>query len=490
MIVSEYNAKTVKGLSGEWEIVIGLEVHAQVVSNLKLFSNGAAEYRKEANQKLDLLDIGLPGTLPVINRVAVDQAIKTGLALNATINKKSIFDRKNYFYPDLPLGYQISQFKDPIVSEGFINIDIEDNKTKTIKIERLHLEQDAGKSIHDQSPDKTFIDYNRAGVALMEIVSYPDLSDWEEAGNYLTKLRSILRFANTCDGNMEEGSLRCDANISVRKPNEPLGTRCEIKNLNSIKNLMKAIEYEATRQVKVLEDGNKIIQETRLFDTNSGKTKTMRSKEEAHDYRYFPDPDLLPLELTEKRIEDIRKSLPELPDALKMRLIDRYGLGAYDARVISSDQDTAKYFEILSNNRDAKQAANWIITNLFGKLNDSGKSIKESPINAAELGKLLDLINKQIISNKIAKEVFEDMFISGEAAENIIEKKKLKQISNTDEIEDIVNKIISSNEDQKKQYQSGNSKVLGWFVGQVMKETKGQANPSVVNKVIIEKLKK
>ena len=488
--MSEYNAKTVKGLSGEWEIVIGLEVHAQVVSNLKLFSNGVAEYRKEANQKLDLLDIGLPGTLPVINRVAVDQAIKTGLALNATINKKSIFDRKNYFYPDLPLGYQISQFKDPIVSEGFINIDIEDNKTKTIKIERLHLEQDAGKSIHDQSPDKTFIDYNRAGVALMEIVSYPDLSDWEEAGNYLTKLRSILRFANTCDGNMEEGSLRCDANISVRKPNEPLGTRCEIKNLNSIKNLMKAIEYEATRQVKVLEDGNKIIQETRLFDTNSGKTKTMRSKEEAHDYRYFPDPDLLPLELTEKRIEDIRKSLPELPDALKMRLIDRYGLGAYDARVISSDQDTAKYFEILSNNRDAKQAANWIITNLFGKLNDSGKSIKESPINAAELGKLLDLINKQIISNKIAKEVFEDMFISGEAAENIIEKKKLKQISNTDEIEDIVNKIISSNEDQKKQYQSGNSKVLGWFVGQVMKETKGQANPSVVNKVIIEKLKK
>ncbi len=488
--MSEYNAKKIKGTSGEWNIVIGLEVHAQITTNLKLFSNGAADFRKEANQKLDLLDIGLPGTLPVINSMAVDQAIKTGLALNATINKKSIFDRKNYFYPDLPLGYQISQFKDPIVSEGYINIDISDDKTKTIKIERLHLEQDAGKSLHDQSPDKTFIDYNRAGVALMEIVSYPDLSDWVEAGDYLTKLRSILRFADTCDGNMEEGSLRCDANVSVRKANEPLGIRCEIKNLNSIKNLMKAIEYEAHRQVKSLESGNKVVQETRLFDTSSGKTKTMRSKEEAHDYRYFPDPDLLPLELTDQRIEDIRKTLPELPDDLKMRLINQYGLGAYDARVVSSDQDTAEYFETLANNRDAKQAANWIITNLFGKLNDIGKSIKDSPIDAKELGKLLDLINKQIISNKIAKEVFEEMFISGETAENIIEKKGLKQISNTDEIEGIVDKIISSNEDQKKQYQSGNSKVLGWFVGQVMKETKGQANPSVVNQVIIDKLKK
>ena len=488
--MSEYHAKKIKGRSGEWDIVIGLEVHAQVTTNLKLFSNGEASFRKEANQKLDLLDIGLPGTLPVINRVAVDQAIKTGLALNATINKKSIFDRKNYFYPDLPLGYQISQFKDPIVSEGYIKIDTSDSKTKTIKIERLHLEQDAGKSLHDQSPDKTYIDFNRAGVALMEIVSYPDLSDWEEAGDYLTKLRSILRFAKTCDGNMEEGSLRCDANVSVRKPKEPLGTRCEIKNINSIKNLMKAIEYEANRQVQSLESGKKIIQETRLFDANSGKTKTMRSKEEAHDYRYFPDPDLLPLELTDKRIEDIRKTLPELPDELKMRLINQYGLGTYDARVISSDQDTAKYFEKLSDNRDAKQSANWIITNLFGKLNDVGKSIKDSPIDAKELGKLLDLINKQIISNKIAKEVFEDMFKSGEVAENIIEKKGLKQISNTDEIEGIVDKIISSNEDQKKQYQSGNNKVLGWFVGQVMKETKGQANPSVVNKVIIDKLKK
>ena len=488
--MSEYNAKKIKGSNDEWEIVIGLEVHAQVITNLKLFSNGAAEFRKEANQKLDLLDIGLPGTLPVINRMAVDQAIKTGLALNATINKKSIFDRKNYFYPDLPLGYQISQFKDPIVSEGYIDIDIDENQTKTIKIERLHLEQDAGKSLHDQSPDKTFIDYNRAGVALMEIVSYPDLRDWEEAGSYLTKLRSILRFANTCDGNMEEGSLRCDANVSVRKSNDPLGTRCEIKNLNSIKNLMKAIEYEANRQVKSLESGNKILQETRLFDSNSGKTKTMRSKEEAHDYRYFPDPDLLPLELTEERIENIRKTLPELPDDLKERLINQYGLGPYDARVISSDQDTAKYFEILSKNRDAKQAANWIITNLFGKLNDIGNNINESPIEAKELGKLLDLINKQIISNKIAKEVFEEMFISGEAAENIIEKKGLKQISNTDEIEGIVDKIISSNEDQKKQFQSGNNKVLGWFVGQVMKETKGQANPSVVNKVILNKLNK
>jgi len=481
-------AKKIIGKEGEWEIVIGLEVHAQVTTNLKLFSNGSTKFRKEANSNLDLLDIGLPGTLPVINKLAINQAIKTGLALNAKINNKSIFDRKNYFYADLPLGYQISQFKDPIVGEGFIDIDIDEEGTKRIRIERLHLEQDAGKSIHDKDPENTFIDFNRAGVALMEIVSYPDLSDWEEAGNYVTKLRSILRFVKTCDGNMDEGSLRCDANVSVRKEGDPLGTRCEIKNLNSIKNLMKAIEYEANRQVKLLESGDKVDQETRLFDTVSGKTRTMRSKEEAHDYRYFPDPDLLPLEVSNERIEEIKQTLPELPDALKLRLIEQYNLGPYDARVISGDLEIAEYFENLARNRDSKQAANWIISNLFGKLNEVGKGINETPIPAKELGKLLDLIKNEVISNKIAKDVFEAMFISGKSAENIVEEKGLKQISNSDELESIIDKIIQGNESQKKQFNEGNSKVLGWFVGQVMKETKGQANPSIVNKVIIKKL--
>ncbi len=476
------------GKDGEWEIVIGLEVHAQVITNLKLFSNGSAKFRKEVNSKLDLLDIGLPGTLPVINKLAINQAIKTGLAINAKINNKSIFDRKNYFYADLPLGYQISQFKDPIVGEGFIDINIDEENTKRIKVERLHLEQDAGKSLHDQDPNKTFIDFNRAGVALMEIVSYPDLSDWEEAGNYVTKLRSILRFVKTCDGNMDEGSLRCDANVSVRKAGDPLGKRCEIKNLNSIKNLMKAIEYEANRQVKLIESGSKVDQETRLFDTVSGKTKTMRSKEEAHDYRYFPDPDLLPLEISNERIEEIRQTLPELPDALKLRLVKQYNLGPYDARVISSDLETAEYFESLAENRDAKQAANWIISNLFGKLNEIGKGIQDSPIIAKELGKLLDLITNQVISNKIAKDVFEAMFVTGKSAESIVEEKGLKQISSSDELESIIDKIIQGNESQKKQFNEGNTKVLGWFVGQVMKETKGQANPSLVNKVIIKKL--
>ncbi|MDA9654946.1 Asp-tRNA(Asn)/Glu-tRNA(Gln) amidotransferase subunit GatB [Pelagibacteraceae bacterium] len=481
-------AKKIIGKEGEWAIVIGLEVHAQVTTNLKLFSNGSTKFRKEANSNLDLLDIGLPGTLPVINKLAINQAIKTGIALNAKINNKSIFDRKNYFYADLPLGYQISQFKDPIVGEGFIDIDIDEESTKRIRVERLHLEQDAGKSLHDQDPKKTFIDFNRAGVALMEIVSYPDLSDWEEAGNYVTKIRSILRFIKTCDGNMDEGSLRCDANVSVRKEGDPLGTRCEIKNLNSIKNLMKAIEYEANRQVKLLESGDKVDQETRLFDTISGKTRTMRSKEEAHDYRYFPDPDLLPLEVSNERIEEIKQTLPELPDALKLRLIEQYNLGPYDARVISGDLEIAQYFEHLAKNRDSKQAANWIISNLFGKLNEVGKGINESPISAKELGKLLDLIKNEVISNKIAKDVFEAMFSSGKSAETIVEEKGLKQISSSDELESIINKIIQDNESQKKQFNEGNTKILGWFVGQVMKETKGQANPSIVNKVIIKKL--
>ena len=478
----------IPGKTGDWEIVIGLEVHAQVSSKLKLFSNGSANFGSNENENLDFLDIGLPGTLPTINSYVIDQAIKSGLALNAKINHFSIFDRKNYFYPDLPLGYQISQYKDPIVSEGYINIDINESETKKIRIERLHLEQDAGKSIHDQSPEESLIDFNRAGVALMEIVSYPDLSDWEEAGDYVTKLRNILRFANTCDGNMQEGSLRCDANVSVRKSNEPLGTRCEIKNLNSIKNLMKAIEFEANRQVKLLENGDPIDQETRLFDVNSGKTRTMRSKEEAHDYRYFPDPDLLPLILKEDRIDNIRKTLPELPAELKERLKSQYNLGTYDARVISAELETAKYFEDLSEGRDAKQAANWIITNLFGKLNELNKSIKDSPISSKKLGDLLDFVNNGTISNKIAKDVFEEMFKSSKDAKDIIEEKGLKQISNEDDIEELVDKIISENEIQVKQFKDGNNKVLGWFVGQIMKLTKGQANPSIVNKIITKKL--
>ena len=479
---------TISGRSGAWEIVIGLEVHAQVSSKLKLFSNGSASFGESENKNLDLLDVGLPGTLPTINSYVIDQAIKSGLALNAKINNFSIFDRKNYFYPDLPLGYQISQYKDPIISNGYIDIDISEDKTKRIRIERLHLEQDAGKSIHDQSPDFSFIDFNRAGVALMEIVSYPDLSDWEEAGDYVTKLRNILRFANTCDGNMQEGSLRCDANVSVRKPNDPLGTRCEIKNLNSIKNLMRAIEFEANRQVKLTENGETIAQETRLFDANTGKTRTMRSKEEAHDYRYFPDPDLLPLEIKQERINEIKKTLPELPAELKERLKSQYNLGTYDAKVISAELETAKYFEELSKGRDAKQAANWVISNLFGKLNESDIKIENSPIPSQRLGELLDFINDGIISNKIAKEVFEDMFASKKNAKEIIDNKGLKQISNEDDIEKLVDQIIFQNETQVKQFKDGNAKVMGWFVGQVMKLSKGQANPGVVNKIILKKL--
>ena len=474
----------------DWEIVIGLEVHAQISTTLKLFSNGSTKFGANPNESLDLLDIGLPGTLPTINALAIDKAIKTGLALNAKINKRSIFDRKNYFYPDLPLGYQISQFKDPIVGNGFLDLDIDGGKSKRIRIERLHLEQDAGKSLHDQSPTESFIDYNRAGVALMEIVSFPDLSNWEEAGSYFSKLRNILRFVNTCDGNMEEGSLRADANVSVRKKGESLGTRTETKNLNSVKNLMKAIEYEANRQVNEIKKGNKISQETRLFDVSTGKTRSMRSKEEAHDYRYFPDPDLLPLEISDQRIESIRSTLPELPDQLKKRLIQDYKLSSYDAKVISADLETAKYFEDLSEGRDPKQAANWIITNLFGILNEKNLNIDDSPISSNQLGKLLDFINDGSISNKIAKEVFEDMINFNKSPEEIIQDKGLKQISDEKELIIIIEKIISDNLNQKEQFKKGNTKVVGWFVGQIMKATKGQANPAVVNKLIIDKLKK
>ena len=489
-MTKKYKPITINKENSIWEMVIGLEVHAQIKTNLKLFSSGSTRFGLAANNNLDLLDFGLPGTLPVINACAVDQAIKTGLAINAKINRKSIFDRKNYFYPDLPLGYQISQYKDPIVSEGFIDIDLEDDTTKRIKIERLHLEQDAGKSIHDQNPNETLIDFNRAGVALMEIVTYPDLRDWNEAGDFFSKLKNILKFVDTCDGNMEQGSLRCDANVSVKKTSDPLGTRCEIKNLNSIKNVMKAIEYEANRQIKLIESGKRITQETRLYDANKNITRSMRSKEEAHDYRYFPDPDLVPLIISQSRIEKIKKTLPELPDQLKSRLKRQYNLGTYDARVISADLQIAKYFEELSLNREPKQAANWIITNLFGKLNESNKHISESPVNSESLGKLLDLINNGTISNKVAKDVFEEMFESKKSAESIVEEKGLKQISNQDELKDIIKSILEKNPQQKKQFLEGNMKIMGWFIGQVMKETRGQANPTKVNQIIKEILEK
>ncbi len=486
--MNEYKSKFIRGNTGDWEIVIGLEVHAQVTSNQKLFSSSSASFTKEPNKNITLLDIGLPGTLPVINSKAIDQAIKTGLAINAEINKYSVFDRKNYFYADLPLGYQISQYKQPIVGEGSISIDLPGDYKKNIGIERLHLEQDAGKSIHDQYADASLIDFNRAGVALMEIVSKPDMRDWEEAGAYVKKLRNILRFIDTCDGNMEEGSLRCDANVSVRKIDNVLGTRCEIKNLNSIKNLMKAVEYEAKRQVKLIEEGTEVKQETRLYDSISGITKTMRSKEEAHDYRYFPDPDLLPLVLKEERIKKNKNELPELPDQLENRLKTDYKLSNYDARVISADLDTSEYFEKLSLNRDPKIAANWIISNLFGLLNDKSLDIASSPISPNKLGELIDMITDNIISNRAAKEVLEEMFVSSKTVAEIIEAKGLKQISDESEIIGMIEEIIKNHSDKKEDYMNGNEKVLGWFIGQIMKVSKGKANPSIVNKILKTKL--
>ncbi len=477
----------IEGRTGTWEVVIGLEVHAQVSSESKLFSGAATTFGAEPNTQVSLVDAAMPGMLPVINQHCVKQAIKTGLGINAKVNLKSTFDRKNYFYPDLPQGYQISQYKQPIIGEGKLTITTDEGEKK-IGIERLHLEQDAGKSMHDQHPSKSYIDLNRSGVALMEIVSKPDMRSAGEAGAYIRKLRSIVRYLGTCDGNMQEGSLRCDVNVSVRRIGEELGTRCEIKNVNSIRFVQQAIDYEAKRQVDLLENGDPIDQETRLFDASIGETRSMRSKEEAHDYRYFPDPDLLPLEIKEERINQIRETLPELPGQLKERLKTQYNLGDYDAKVISAELETAKYFEELSKGREAKQAANWIISNLFGKLNESDKNIAESPIPAQRLGELLDLINDETISNKIAKEVFEEMFISKKNAKEIIDNKGLKQISNEDDIEKLVDKIILENESQVKQFKEGNTKVIGWFVGQVMKVTKGQANPAIVNKIISKKL--
>ena len=479
----------IDGKTGPWEIVIGLEVHAQVVSNAKLFSGASTAFGAEPNAQVSFVDAGFPGMLPVINRACVEQAVKTGLGLNATINEVSVFDRKNYFYPDLPAGYQISQYKQPIVGEGHLDIDLPGGETRRIGIERLHLEQDAGKSIHDQHPQKTYIDLNRAGVALMEIVSKPDLRSPEEAGAYMRKMRALVRYLGTCDGNMEEGSLRCDANVSVRRPGEGLGTRCELKNINSIRFVMQAIEYEARRQVEVLEEGGAIRQETRLFDSAKGVTRPMRSKEHAHDYRYFPDPDLLPLVLDRKWIEEVRANLPELPDAKKARFVADYKLTPYDAGVLVAEKENAEFFEVVAKGRkDPKLAANWVIVELFGALNRLGRDIATSPVSAKQLAGLLDLIENDTISGRIAKDVFGFMVETGKDAAAIVEERGLRQVTDTGAIETAIDKVIAENAAKVAEYRGGKQALFGWFVGQVMKSTGGKANPAAVNDLLRKKL--
>ena len=474
-----------RGKTGDWEVVIGLEVHAQVASQSKLFSGAATVFGAEPNSQVSLIDAAMPGMLPVVNRAAIEQAVRTGLGLNAEIRLHSVFERKNYFYPDLPQGYQISQYLEPIVGEGTLLLDLEDGSTREVGIERLHLEQDAGKSLHDRHPAKTYVDLNRAGVPLMEIVSKPDLRSAEEVGAYLRKLRSILRYLGTCDGNMEEGSMRCDVNVSVRKPGDPLGTRCEIKNMNSVRFVQQAIEYEAERQIRVLEEGGSIAQETLLFDTASGKTRPMRSKEEAHDYRYFPDPDLLPIVLDPAWVAAMKAALPELPDARKSRFAEAFGLSAYDAGVLVAEKETADFYEaVIDGRRDPKQAANWVTGAFFGALNKSGLELAEAPVDAAKLGGLLDLIADGTISGRIAKAVFEAMWETGKDAAAIVEARGLKQITDSREIESIVARLIADNPGQAEQCRGGNRKVIGWFVGQVMKATQGKANPKIVNELL------
>jgi aspartyl-tRNA(Asn)/glutamyl-tRNA(Gln) amidotransferase subunit B len=479
----------VTGTTGEWEMVIGLEVHAQVISNSKLFSGASTTFGAAPNAQVSTVDAAFPGMLPVLNEYCVEQAVRTGLGLKAQINMTSVFDRKNYFYADLPAGYQISQFTQPIVGKGEILLDLANGETRNVGITRLHLEQDAGKSMHDQSPNETYVDLNRCGVALMEIVSEPDMRSGEEAGAYLKKLRAILRYLGTCDGNMEEGSMRCDVNLSMRrKGDEKLGTRCEIKNVNSIKFVMQAIEYEAQRQVEVLEGGGRIEQETRLWDTGKGVTRSMRSKENAHDYRYFPDPDLLPLKLDPKMVERVKKTLPELPDEKKARFISEYGLKPYDASVLVAEKASADYFEKVAKGRDGKLAANWVTGELFGALNKMGKGIEDSPVSAEALGELVGLISDQTISGRIAKDVFEEMLKSGKSAATIVEEKGLKQVTDTGAIEKAIDEILAKNADKVAEYKSGKDKLFGFFVGQVMKSTGGKANPAMLNDLLKKKL--
>ena len=493
MDVPAKKSKLIKGITGDWEVVIGMEVHAQVTSQAKLFSGASTEFGGEANSHVSLVDAAMPGMLPVINAECVRQAVRTGLGLKAKINLKSVFDRKNYFYPDLPQGYQISQYKQPIVGEGEVTVDMSDGEPVRVGIERLHLEQDAGKLLHEQHPDMSLVDLNRSGVALMEIVSKPDLRSADEAKAFLAKLRSVLRYLGTCDGDMEKGSLRADVNVSVRKPGAPLGTRCEIKNVNSIRFVGQAIEHEARRQIDIVEDGGKIEQETRLFDPDKGETRSMRSKEEAHDYRYFPDPDLLPLELAPSLIADLQKSLPELPDEKKVRFTRDYALSAYDADVLVAERDMANYFETVVNGghvgsrRNPKLAANWVINELFGRLNKVGMDVAAVPVSAAQLGVILDLIGDGTISGKIAKDVFEIVWTEGGDPRAIVEARGLKQVTDIGAIEKIVDDIVGKNPDKVADAKS-NPKAIGWFVGQVMKTSGGKANPQAVNDLLRNKL--
>jgi aspartyl-tRNA(Asn)/glutamyl-tRNA(Gln) amidotransferase subunit B len=480
-------SKLIRGTTGDWEVVIGMEVHAQVSSKAKLFSGASTEFGGAPNSHVSLVDAAMPGMLPVINEECVRQAIRTGLGLKARINCKSVFDRKNYFYPDLPQGYQISQYKSPIVGEGEVEVALPDGDTVRVGIERLHLEQDAGKSLHDQHPTMSLVDLNRAGVALMEIVSKPDLRSAEEARAFLTKLRSILRYLGTCDGDMEKGSLRADVNVSVRRPGEPLGTRCEIKNVNSIRFVGQAIDYEARRQIEILEDGGVVEQETRLFDPDKGETRSMRNKEEAHDYRYFPDPDLLPLEFDQAYVEALKAGLPELPDEKKARFISAYGLSAEDADMLVSERALADYFEAVARGRDAKMAANWVINELTGRLNREGRDIGASPLSAAQLGGVLDLIADGTISGRIAKDLFDILWAEGGDPRALVQARGLQQVSDLGALETLVGEIVASNPDKVAQAKQ-NEKLLGWFVGQVMKASGGKANPQAVNRLLRDKL--
>ncbi len=483
----ERRGKLIPGATGDWEVIIGLEVHAQVASNAKLFSGASAAYGGDPNAHVSLVDAAMPGMLPVINRFCVEQAIRTGLGLKAKINLLSRFDRKNYFYPDLPAGYQISQYQHPIVGEGEVEVDLDDGGSVPVRIERIHLEQDAGKSIHDMDPDFTFVDLNRAGVALMEIVSKPDLRSSEEAAAYLKKLRAILRALGTCDGNMDEGSLRADVNVSVRRPGGELGTRCEIKNVNSMRYVAMAVEYEARRQIGVIEDGGRIRQETRLFDVKTGETRSMRSKEDAHDYRYFPDPDLLPLVLDPAWVKEIEASLPELPDARKQRLIAEYGLSSYDASVLVADGERTAFFEAVARGRDPKLSVNWVTQDFFGALNKAGLELARSKVDAAKLGGLIDLISDGTISGRIAKDVFERMFETGDAPGDIVAREGLRQVTDLTAIEQVIDAVMAANPDKVAEVRE-KPKAFGWWVGQVMKASGGKANPNAVNELLRKKL--
>ncbi|WP_342740711.1 Asp-tRNA(Asn)/Glu-tRNA(Gln) amidotransferase subunit GatB [Bradyrhizobium sp. B117] len=484
--------KLLKGATGDWEMVIGMEIHAQVTSNAKLFSGASTAFGGEPNSHVSLVDAAMPGMLPVINEECVKQAVRTGLGLNAKINLRSVFDRKNYFYPDLPQGYQISQYKSPVVGEGEVLVELEGGRSVSIGIERLHLEQDPGKMLHDQSPSLSFIDFNRCGVALMEIVSKPDIRDAEQAKAYVTKLRSIMRYLGTCDGDMEKGSLRADVNVSVRKPGGPLGTRCEIKNMNSIAFIGQAIEYEARRQIEIIEDGGQIEQETRRFDPNKGETRSMRSKEEAHDYRYFPDPDLLPLEFSQAFVDELKAKLPELPDQKKTRFVADFGLSAYDASVLVAERESAVFYEtvldkLANRARDGKMAANWVINELFGRLNKEGRDIAGAPVNAEQLAAIIDLIGEGTISGKIAKDLFEIVWQEGGDPRALVESRGMKQVTDLSAIEKVVDDIIAANPDKAAQVKD-KPQSLGWFVGQVMKASGGKANPQSVNDLLKSKL--